>query len=260
VAHFSRPLLLVVLSVALAAGCNGTVSVGGVVSPSQAQFGTASVAGNWAMTLPSSIGLEIFQNGTALTVLFNGSPCGGVMSPITLQGTVTGTGVALSGSGISIIAVVSLGGAGQTLSGTLTCGVLVISFTATNIANVTGQWNGTFTATGANAGAETAVGANLIETLNPGNFPSLTGTVSFTKLGATESCLAAAGGGPISRGAILGTGVFIQATSTVNGQTLTINGSVDPTGHLISVSSYSVGCGTGAFAGTESGTGSLSRQ
>jgi hypothetical protein len=37
-------------------------------------------------------------------------------------------------------------------------------------------------------------------------------------------------GGPITHGPILGTGVFIQATSTVNGQTVTIIGTADPTG------------------------------
>jgi hypothetical protein len=260
VTHLSRPLLLVLLSVALAAGCNGTVSVGGVVSPSQGSSANTSLSGNWAMTSPSSIGLEIFQNGTALTVLFNGSPCSGVMSPITLQGTVTGTGVALSGSGISISATVFIGSTGQTLSGTITCGVITIQFTATNIGDLTGQWSGTFTATSPIDGAQTAVGASLVESLLPNNFPSLTGTVSFVKLGAMESCLAAAGGGPITRGSILGTGMFIQATSTVNGQTVTIIGTADPTGHLINVTSYSVGCGTGTFAGTEAGTGTLSRQ
>lgn len=258
-AHLSRPFLLVVLSVALAAGCNGTVRVGGVISPSQGPSGTASLAGTWAMTSPSSIGLEIFQNGTALTVLFSGSPCGGVMSPIMLQGTVTGNGVTFSASGITIIATVFFGSTGQTLSGTITCGVLTIQFTATNIGDLTGQWSGTFTAISPIDGAQTSVGANLIESLLPNNFPSLTGTVSFAKLGATESCLAAAGGGPISRGAILGTAVFVQATSTVNGQTVTIIGVADPAGHLINVTSYSVGCGTSSLPATEVGTGSLSR-
>jgi hypothetical protein len=182
------------------------------------------------------------------------------VSPITLQGIIGANGVSLSGSGISIVAIVSFGSAGQTLSGTMTCGVTTISFAATNIGNVTGQWSGTFTAISANAGAQTAVGANLVETLSPNNFPTLTGTVSFAKLGATVSCLAAAGGGPITRGEIRGTSLFIQATSTMNGQTVTINGSVDPTGHFMNVTSYSVGCGTGVFAGTESGTGNLSRQ
>lgn len=181
------------------------------------------------------------------------------MSPITLQGTATGTGVVLSGSGISITATVFFASTGQTLSGTITCGVITIQFTATNIGDLTGQWSGTFTAISPIDGAQTAVGVNLIESLLPNNFPSLTGTVSFAKLGATESCLAAAGGGPITHGAILGTGVFIQTTSTVNGQTVTIIGVADPTGHLINVTSYSVGCGTSPLAGTEAGTGSLSR-
>jgi hypothetical protein len=205
--------------------------------------------------------MQIFQSGSSLTVLFNGSPCSGIISPITLQGTVTGNGVTLSGSGITIIAIVSFGATGQTLSGTITCGVITIQFTATSIGDLIGQWNGTFTALGSkNDGVQTSVVVNLVEHLSPDNFPSLTGSVSFGKVGSTESCLAVAGGGPITRGAILGTGVFIQATSTVNGSTVGIIGTADPTGHLINVMTYSVSCGNSALAGSETGTGGLSRQ
>jgi hypothetical protein len=259
--HLSRPLLLISLCfVVVAAGCSGSVSVSGTTQGLQTNPSPKnSVEGNWAMISPASITLEIFQNGSSLTVLLNGSPCSGIMSPITLQGSVTEDSVTLSGSGITISATVSFG-APQTLSGTITCGVSTISFTATNIASVTGQWTGTFTALGpTNNGVQTSVDANLVETLNSNNFPTLTGSVSFGKLGSTESCLAAAGGGPITHGAILGTSVFIQATSTVNGQTVTIVGVADPTGHFINVASYSVGCGTSPLAGTEAGTGSLSR-
>lgn len=258
--HLSRPWLLVAFCGALGAGCGGGVTIGGTLSSSQGPSATTSLSGNWEMTSPSSAGLEIFQNSSSLTVLLSGSPCSGVMSPIILEGTVTGNRVTLSASGITITATVSFETTGQTLSGTITCGVGTISFTATNIASVTGQWSGTFTALGStNSGVQTSVGVNLVESLSPDNFPSLTGTVSFHKLGATESCLAAAGGGPITRGAILGTGVLIQATGTGNNQTVTIIGTADPTGHLINVTTYSVGCGTSAISGTESGTGSLSR-
>jgi len=193
VTPFSHPLLLVALCGGLAAGCSGGVSIGGSVSSLQGPSANASLSGNWAMMSPSSIGLEIFQSGSSLD---------GVAERVPLQpGDESDNAPGHRERELCDLAGKrdhnyrhgfvrdhwsdSLGNHNVWRGHNL--------IHSDNIASVTGQWNGTFTAHG----------------------PT-----------------------------ILGTGVFIQATSTVNGQTVIIIGKADPTGHIISVTGYSVRCGT----------------
>jgi hypothetical protein len=260
------PLLLCVTGAVVSCGSSGTTPAptNQPSNPSSSQPAAASVAGNWMTPSGSTCcGLALFQSNTSLTALLSNSICG----LTTLQGSVTGSTVNLTGGNgaLSITATASISATGGTLSGTQTCGVATSPFSATLVGNISGQWTGTFTAISlVNTGVKTNVTLSISENPTTGNFPTLSGTATFsTPTGSPTSCLASAVQGPITLGFIEGTFVSLQVTSAVfntGGVPVSIIGTTDTTGHVLTVTSYSARCGPAPLDSTEAGIGTLSRQ
>jgi len=223
----------------------------------------AVLSGDWWVTAPNGstncCGLALVQSGSSVTGMANPSICG----LTTLQGSVTGSNLTLgAGNGaLAIDAATSLSASAGTLSGTETCGVTTNPFSATLIGDVTGEWIGIFTATTPNNGSRTNVTISLTEgTASSGTFPTLTGVATFSAVsGSQSSCLAAATGGTITSGSLIGNSASLQINTTTNNLLLSIAGATNAAGNAMATVSYSLRCGPGTFAGEiETGTGSLS--
>jgi len=175
---------------------------------------------------------------------------------------------------------------GSTLTGSLTCNGTTSAFNAV-LVDVTGTWTGTFIATGDSAtgcpntiGAKTNVVVNVTQNAQPGNFPTLTGTFTFTTTSANPplSALvplddkgATTVTDTVNVGFIQGTFVFFDLTNPIYGppigggndppNTVDLNGTV--AGNMLTVSQYHAPCflqGIGLTGGVESGNGTLSKQ
>jgi hypothetical protein len=225
---------------------------------------SAVLSGDWWVTAPNGssncCGLALVQSSSSVTGMANPSICG----LTTLQGSVTGSNLTLAaGNGaLAIDAATSLSASAGTLSGSETCGVTTNPFSATLIGNVTGDWIGIFTATTPNTGSRTNVTINLTEgTASSGTFPALTGVATFSAAsGSQSSCLAAATGGTITSGSLIGNSASLQINTTTNNLLLSIAGATNAAGNAMATVSYSLRCGPGTFDGEiETGTGTLSR-
>jgi hypothetical protein len=252
------------LPVALLCAVLLTVGCSGRSAPSSGSGNPpAVVSGDWWVTAPNGstncCGLALVQSGSSVTGMADPSICG----LMTLQGSVTGSNLTLAaGNGaLAIDATTSLSASAGTLSGTETCGVTTNPFSATLIGDVTGEWIGIFTATTPNNGFRTNVTISLTEgTASSGTFPTLTGVATLSAVsGSQSSCLAAATGGTITSGSLIGNSASLQINTTTNNLLLSIAGATNAAGNAMATVTYSLRCGPGTFAGEiETGTGSLS--
>jgi hypothetical protein len=204
----------------------------------------ANVAGNWQATAPNSIAFVLSQNGTALTGLVSGSVCGLTV----LQGSVAGRNGALA---INATVVTATNGSftGETLSGTLTCGVSTSPFSA-NLFEVTGRWMGTFIF--ANELNNISAVFNLAQNAVPGGFPAVTGTASMSPVyggSLGDPCLLSFGSqitGSIAGSSIQFTlGGTANFQGTISGNGTTLQGTVSVITDYGAGLSYNAPCGAG---------------
>lgn len=253
----SALMLLLLLSIAGAVSCGG--SSPSTPSTSQSSNPTtpptpAAVAGNWQATAPNSIAFVLSQNGTALTGLVSGTVCGLTV----LQGTVTGNNVTLTaGNGAlsinaSVVTATNGSFTGETLSGTLICGVSTSPFSA-NLFELTGRWSGTFTF--ANALNNITAVFNLAQNPVPGGFPTVTGAASMSAVyggSLGDPCLLSAGSqitgsvvGSALQFTLSGTSGIMSFQGTIGGNVTTVQGTVSViTGYGAGLS-YNAPCGAG---------------